>query len=121
MTRVRNNPMRNELCEHGFFSGRRFRCWPPDSIVLPIERDRWRIDFRSCRELLLHPLEARFARSVSEAMTIGMNHHVHKVRIVERRGGLVIRLVGEMPRRRPGLPQIPAQRAPILLKSDPSM
>src|SRR6185369_13788163 len=96
------------------------RRWSPEPIVLPIERDRWRVDFRSGRELLLHRLEARFARSISEPMTIGMNHDVHEIRIVERRGGLVIRLVREMPRRRPGLPEIPAERAPVLLKSRPS-
>src|SRR5215475_8180899 len=120
MTRVWNNPMRNELREHRLFRGRSFRRWPPEPIVLSIERDRWRVDFRTRGELLLHRLEARFARSVSEPMTIGMNHDVHEIRVVERRGGLVVRLVREMPRRRPGLPEIPAECAPILLKPGPS-
>ena len=42
---------------------------------------------------------ARITTSISHAMTIGVNGHFDKIRIVEQCGGLLIRLVVESPLR----------------------
>src|SRR5262245_46353826 len=119
MAGVGYDSMRDELRENSFFRRRRLWRRSPEPIVRAIKCDRRRLDFRACRKLLLHRLEARLPGSISESMTVRVNHYVHEVRIVERRRGAIVDVVGEMPGRRPRLPEIPAQRAPVLLKSDP--
>src|SRR5262249_32842478 len=67
-----------------------------------------------------HLQESRLTGRIEDAMPIGMNHHIDEIRIVERGCCAVKRLICEVPRRRPRLPQKPTQGAPIHLKPGPS-
>src|SRR5262249_39274138 len=50
-------------------------------------------------------------------MTVGVDYDVDEIRIVKRRSGQVVTLVGEAPRRRPRLPEVPTERPAIVLKT----
>src|ERR1700722_15506151 len=82
-------------------------------IRCAIQKDRRRRDLRALRELPFHLLKPLFARRISIPMTIGVNHHVHEIGIVERGRGWIILFVAEMPAGRPRLPQQLAEAATI--------
>src|SRR6185436_20165977 len=52
-----------------------------------------------------------------DAMAIGMNDDIYEVGIIKGRSREVERLVGEVPGRRPCLPQKSAQRPPVHLEA----
>ena len=89
-----------------------------ETVAPAIQRDRRRLDTWTLRETLLGLEEPRFTWRVADAVAIRVNHHVDEVGVVERCGGPFVGLGRELPGRRPGLPQEPADRATILLEAD---
>src|SRR5262249_58794027 len=65
----------------------------------------------------LDRLQARIAAGVAETVTVGMDHNLDKIRIVERHGGAVVSRVIEPPIRRPQPPQQSTKLAAIGLYS----
>jgi hypothetical protein len=83
------------------------------TVVAAVEADRRHRDRRLRRQA---PLDARIRRITGdepEAVAVRMDHHVDEVGVVERLRAALEGGVVEAPARRPGLPQQPAQRAPI--------
>lgn len=56
-------------------------------------------------ELPFDGRKASFTGSIAPAMAIRMDHYIHEIGIVERRGGAIESFITEMPGRRPSLPQ----------------
>ena len=69
-----------------------------DAVFRTVQRDRRRLDLRALGQLCFHVSEPRLTGRVGIAVTIGMDHHVHEVRIVERRRCASEHVVGEAPR-----------------------
>src|SRR5688572_1460631 len=91
---------------------------PAESVAAAVEGDRGRFDPRTLGELPFDLHEPRFTGRIADAVTIRVDHHIDEIRIVERRCGLLVGLVRELPRRRPRFPQEPADRAAIALEAD---
>src|SRR5262245_64360677 len=81
------------------------------AVVRAVQRDRRDVDFRTARQLTLDRLEPRLALRVQVAVAIRVDDAVDEVRIVERRRGLLVRGIGELPGGRPLLPEQLAERA----------
>src|SRR5688572_2430630 len=97
----------------GILSGR-----SADAVARAIQGDCRCDDAWTLREALLDLQEPGFTWCVSDAVAIGMNHHVDEVGIVERGCRLLVGVVRELPRRRPGLPQESADRLSITFETD---
>ena len=54
-----------------------------DTVVCTIERDRRDLNFGMLRELLLNFDETRLSRRIPVPVTVGVDHHIHKIGIVE--------------------------------------
>jgi len=65
------------------------------------------------RQLSLERVEPRIASRGAKTMAVEVTGDVDEVRIVERRRRALEGLGGELPGRRPGLPEEAAQRTPI--------
>ena len=91
-----------------------------DAVVGSVERDARSLNLGPLGELLLHGFETFFTRRVSDAMAIGVDDHIDEVGIVERRRRAIVDFVGEMPTRRPELPQQLAQTLAIGLQRSPA-
>jgi hypothetical protein len=60
-----------------------FRRGSSDPIVRAVQSNDRRSDCRALREPLLHLLETRFTRRITDAMAIGMHNDVNKIGVVE--------------------------------------
>src|SRR5262249_60586887 len=93
------------------------RCgWMSEGIVAAVQHDRRRRDRWPRCEAPFVGEKARLARRVEVAVTIRMNHAVDEVGVVPRLRAEGEQLLAEAPRRRPFLPQQPAEFAPVLLQ-----
>ena len=71
-------------------------------------RNRWLL-----RQALLDRLQRRVALRIAEAMAVGLDHDIDKIRVVEGTRALLIGRVVELPVRRPQAPEQAAERVPI--------
>lgn len=85
----------------------------PDGVVPATEHDGRNGDQRLARHGCLGRLVSRVPAGQAEAVPVGMDDHVHEVRVVERRSGLSELAIGERPGRRPLTPQQAGVLGPI--------
>src|SRR5688572_5335029 len=117
MARAVDDAAGDQLGESRSFIGI-LRGRPAESVAAAVEGDRGRFNPRTFGELPFDLDEPRFTGRIADAVTIRVDHHIDEIGIVERRCGLLVGLVRELPRRRPRFPQEPADRAAIALEAD---
>src|SRR5450759_3194471 len=74
------------------------------SVISAMDYDRRDADLGQGCQLRLDGRVARIACGITNAMTVGVDHYIHEIGVVERFGGSTIRLLIESPVRRPELP-----------------
>ncbi|KTB63363.1 hypothetical protein AO063_13595 [Pseudomonas fluorescens ICMP 11288] len=84
-----------------------------DAIIGTAQRNARHRNRRLQRQCLLDGFQRRVAGGVQEAMAIGMNDHLDKIRVIKRRRGLGVEARPCGPGRRPQRPQQLAQPAAI--------
>jgi hypothetical protein len=65
--------------------------WRINAIILPLENDTWHDDVRLLGKPVLDGLERGITLDTAEAVPVGMDDDVHKIRVVKGGGGRVER------------------------------
>src|SRR5690606_236363 len=105
VTSTRNAPVLTRA--EKFCSGRCAVARGVVSIRLAVEGNCWHSNWRLICELSLYCVVRRISRRKAEPMTVGVDHHIDVVRIVECSSGSLESFVGESPRWRIALPDYP--------------
>ena len=88
-----------------------------DTIICAIEGNRRHRDGGLSRQFSFNFRISRVASYQAKAMTVGLNHHLDKVRVIERRRGVGEGRLVKIPGRRPELPEQSSDRLPVFLQA----
>ncbi len=94
--------------------------WRSHRVLGAVQHDSRYGDRRSLGQAALDRVKARLAWRIAVTVTVGVDHHVDEVRIVERCCGALERRVVEAPARGPLPPEKPADVAPVRCEAGPA-
>lgn len=87
-----------------------------DAVAVAVDRDGGDANRRLCGELRLDSRIGGIARNQPIAVTVGMDHDVDEIGVVERRRACLERRIVKRPSWRPHRPELAAKTAPVALE-----
>jgi hypothetical protein len=106
----------HQIRKDSAFRGRSVGRRSHDAVVGAVEDDGRHRNRRTLGQPGLGIFEARLARSIADAVPVGVDHDVDEVGVVERRRRAVEGVVGETPRWRYLPPEMAADVTPVRLQ-----